>query len=155
MSSPPYLRTVVGLSALAVVAPSVALAQSRVTAAMVFGEAAPIIKLLMLAMVVAPLCAIVVTVLKLSSGRRLAGGSSFVSALRLGGPLVGLLGATFNLLMMSIGLANASEDVPLSLLAPGFAEAAMVFFLGLFAGVVAVICHWIIEARIDRTVLSS
>ena len=29
------------------------------------------------------------------------------------------------------------------------------FWLGLMTGVVAVFCHWIVEARIDRAVLRS
>ena len=43
----------------------------------------------------------------------------------------------------------------MAVLAPGYAEAALLFLLGLLAGVVGVICHWIIEARIDRTVLGA
>lgn len=146
---------VIGLLTLCLVAPTAALAQSRLGVATVFVESAPLMKFLMLVMGVAAIAAIVVTAMKLSSGRRLAGGSSFVSALRLGGPLIGLLGAIFNLLMIFIGIANAAEPVPFEVLAPGFAEASMLFFIGLFVGVVAVTCHWVIEAQIDRTVLSS
>jgi hypothetical protein len=43
----------------------------------------------------------------------------------------------------------------MAVLAPGWAESALLFLLGLMAGVVGVICHSIIEARIDRTVLGS
>ena len=136
-------------------APSVAFAQSRLTLAGVFGDADETIKTLMIALAVAALAAIVVTVLKLAAGRRLTGGSAFVSALRLGGPLMGLMGAAFILLMGFIGIANASAPVSMAVLAPGYAEAAFVFLLGLLAGVVGVVCHWIIEARIDRTVLGS
>ncbi len=151
----PARAAVLGLLTLALTVPTAALAQSRLGLTTVFGEAAPAMKLLMLIMVVAAVAAIVVTVMKLSSGQRLSGGSSFVSALRLGGPLLGLAGAIFNLLMMFVGIANAGEPVPFEVLAPGFAEASMLFLIGLFVGVVAVTCHWIIEARIDRTVLSS
>ena len=59
------------------------------------------------------------------------------------------------LLMGFIGMANVGEPVPMAVLAPGYAEAALLFLLGLLTGVVGVICHWIIEARIDRTVLGS
>lgn len=155
MSFIPARAAVFGLLTLALTVPTAALAQSRPGLATVFAEAAPLMKLLMLIMVVAAVAAIVVTVMKLSSGHRLSGGSSFVSALRLGGPLLGLAGAIFNLLMMFMGIANAGGPVPFEVLAPGFAEASMLFLIGLFVGVVAVICHWVIEARIDRTVLSS
>jgi hypothetical protein len=147
-----------GLSVLlaAVAGPSLALAASPgITLGNVFGDAAPSVKLVMLALVLSALAAVIVTVLKLASGRRLSGGSAYVSALRLGGPLLGLMGAMFVLLMGFIGIANAGEPVPVAVLAPGFAEAALLFLLGLMAGVVGVVCHWIIEARIDRTVLGS
>ncbi len=135
--------------------PGVALAQSRLTLAGVFADADETMKFLMIALVAASLAAVIVTALKLAFGRRLSGGSAFVSALRLGGRLIGLVGAAFVLLMGFIAIANNSEPVPMSVLAPGYAEAAMLFLLGLTGGVVGVICHWIIEARIDRTVLQS
>ena len=135
--------------------PVAALAQPRVTLSSVFFDADETMKLLMIALILAAVAAIVVTGTKLASGRRLNGGSAFVSALRLGGPLIGLVGAAFVLLMGFIGIANAGEPVPMPVLAPGFAEAALLFLLGLIGGVVGVICHWIIEARIDRTVLQS
>lgn len=140
----------------AIAAPGVASAAGPgITLGNVFGDAAPSVKLVMLLLVVGALAAVIVTVLKLASGVRLSGGSAYVSALRLGGPLLGLMGAMFVLLMGFIGMANYGEPVPMAVLAPGFAEAALLFLLGLLAGVVGVICHWIIEARIDRTVLGS
>lgn len=135
--------------------PGVASAHARLTLGGVFADADETMKTLMVALIAAALAAIVVTALKLASGKRLNGGSAFVSALRLGGPLIGLMGAAFILLMGFIGMANAGGPVPITVLAPGFAEAALLFLLGLLAGVVGVICHWIIEARIDRTVLQS
>lgn len=142
------------LSALA--APGVAFAAGRgITLGDVFGDAAPSVKLVMLLLVVGALAGVIVTVLKLASGRGLSGGSAYVSALRLGGPLLGLVGSMYVLLMGFIGMANVGEPIPMAVLAPGYAEAALLFLLGLLAGVVGVICHWIIEARIDRTVLGS
>lgn len=135
--------------------PGAASAHARLTLSGVFADADETMKALMIALIAAALAAIVVTVLKLASGRQLTGGSAFVSALRLGGPLIGLMGAAFILLMGFIGIANAGGPVPITVLAPGFAEAALLFLLGLLAGSVGVICHWIIEARIDRTVLGS
>lgn len=140
----------------ALAAPGVASAASPgITLGNVFGDAAPSVKLVMLLLVVGALAAMIVTALKLASGRRLSGGSAYISALRLGGPLLGLMGAMLVLLGGFIGMANAEGPVPIAVLAPGFAEAALLFLLGLLAGVVGVICHWIIEARIDRTVLGS
>ena len=147
------LPALAGLAAL--LAPGVALAAPGLTLATVIGDAAGTMKFIMIALVLAAIAAIALTALKVLPGRRLSGGSAFVSALRLGGPLIGLLGASFVVLMMFLGIANAGQSVPMPVLAPGFAEAAMLIFLGLIAGVVGVICHWVIEARIDRTVLGS
>lgn len=134
--------------------PIAAVAAPRLTIATVFFDADETMQFLMVALVAASLASIIVTGLKLASGKRLNGGSAFVSALRLGGPLMGLVGAAFVVLMGFIGIANFGP-VPMPVLAPGFAEAALLFLLGLIAGVVGVVCHWIIEARIDRTVLQS
>ena len=135
--------------------PVTAWAAPRLTLGVVFGDADELNKMLMVLLMAAALAAVLVTGLKLASGKRLNGGSAFVSALRLGAPLMGLVGAAYVLLMMFIGIANFGGPVPLPVLAPGFAEAAMLFLLGVIAGVVGVVCHWIIESRIDRAVLQS
>lgn len=109
---------------------------------------------IMTALIVAALTAIVVMGMKLRTGERLTGGSANLQALRLGGPLIGLLGAAYNMLMINIAIANIG-DVSYPVLAPGVAEAVFIFMLGLIAGVVAVICNWVVEARIDRAVLRS
>lgn len=134
-------------------APGVAVAGPVLNTASVFSNANILMQALMLALIVATIAAVGVTAAKVARGSRLAGGSAFVSALRLGGPLLGLLGAVYTLLMTFIGIANFGGDVPMGILSPGFAEASLLFLLGLFAGVVGVVCHWVIEARIDRTVL--
>lgn len=143
------------IGAAASLTPGLALAQSRVTAAVVFADAAPPMKAIMLALLVSALAAIAVTVRKVLSGPRLTGGSAYLQALRLGGPLIGLLGAAYNGLMINIGIANSANSPSYTVLAPGVAEATFIFVLGLIAGVVAVICNWIVEARIDRAVLRS
>ncbi len=143
------------IGAAASLIPGLALAQTKITPAVVFFDAAPAMKLIMVLLLVSAFAAVVVTVLKVLSGPRLTGGSTYLQALRLGGPLIGLLGAAYNVLMINIGIANSANPPPYEVLAPGVAEAAFIFVLGLIAGVVAVICNWIVEARIDRAVLRS
>jgi len=99
------------------------------------------------------IAAVVIAIRKVKSGPALVGGSAFLSALRLGGPLVGLLGAAFNGVQMFIGISNSPNPVPFGVLAPGLAEATTLAMLGLLTGVVAVICNWTVESRIDRAVL--
>jgi biopolymer transport protein ExbB/TolQ len=136
-------------------APATAYAHAQLTVGNVFFDASPAMKLIMVTLVLASLAAVALTAMKVLSGPRLAGGSAFLSALRLGGPLVGLLGAIWNLLMSFLTIANVGVQPPFPVMAPGFAESALMFWLGLMSGVVAVICQWVVEARIDRTVLRS
>lgn len=148
----PASRSVPILSAAAALAmPGVALAQG-LTPVTIFLEAAPSMKAIILALVIAAIAAVVVTVRKVASGPHLSGGSAYLSALRLGAPLLGLLGAAFNGLMMFVGLARFG-DQPINVLAPGLAEAMFLVVMGLLVGVVGVVCHWIVEARVDRAVL--
>ena len=141
---------------LPLMAPGAALAQDqRLTPTGVFFDADPVMKLVMLALVASAIAAVVVGTWKLMSGPRLTGGSAYLSALRLGAPLLGLLGAAYVALFVFIGVSNSPTPVPFGVLAPGLAEAVLVLVLGLFAGAVAVAFHWAVEARIDRAVLTS
>ncbi len=142
------------LSAAAFLIPGVGQAVAMAPVDILF-NAAPTMKILMLALIVATLAAIVVTALKVMSGPRLTGGSAFLQALRLGGPLIGLLGAAWNVLLITIAIANIGEQPSYPVLAPGVAESVFLFVLGLTTGIVAVICNWVVEARIDRAVLRS
>jgi hypothetical protein len=142
-----------GSAAFALLAATGAAAAEPLTPAAIFGHATPVVQAIILFLVAAMLAAIVVCALKLASGPRLAGGSAFVSGLRVGGPLAGFLGAAWGGLNMAVGLANVTQPVPVNLLARGWAEAMFLIVLGLLSGAVAVICHWAIEARIDRVVL--
>lgn len=129
------------------------IAHHRVTPFDVFADAEPLAKLVMIVLLAAMLAALVVLAGKLAGGKRLNGGSAFLSGLRFGGPIIGGLGACSSLLMMTLGVANAPMDVTLKMMAPGFAEAFLQVALGFLAGAVAVFGHWAVESRIDRQVL--
>lgn len=121
----------------------------------VFAHSEPLQKLIIVVLLAAAVAAVVVLALKLRGGQRLAGGSAFLSGLRLGGPILGGFGACLSLLNMSIGYATVPGDLPLKVLAPGFAETFFVVGLGFLAGVVAVIANWVVESRIDHSVLKA
>jgi hypothetical protein len=125
------------------------------TPIVVFANSAPMQKAIVVALLAAIVAAMAVAAEKLSRGERLPGGSAFLSGLRLGGPILGGLGACWSLFSMSLGYANVAGDLPLKVLAPGFAEAFLMVSLGFLAGVVAVLAHWAVEARIDRSVLKA
>ena len=113
----------------------------------------PIQKLVMLVLVIATLAAVAIAARKLMAGSSLVGGSAFVKALRLGGPLLGLLGASYAAMNIFIGLSGFSEPVNAVIFMPAVAEAFAVLIVGLVSGVIAVTANWAIEARIDREVL--
>lgn len=150
-------RSIVATVTLAVVvaAPGLAFAQSHgITPASIFVDAAAPMQVIIIALLVAMIAAVIVTASKVMSGPHLNGGSAFLSALRLGAPLLGLFGAAFNGLMMFIGLSNVGPQ-PIDILAPGLAEASFLLALGVIVGVVAVIGHWAVESRIDRIALKT
>ena len=119
----------------------------------VFENASLVAKLVMAILLSSSLAALAVLALKLASGRRLTGGSAFLSGLRLGGPIIGVFGACYSGLAMTLGVANIPVQPTLKMLAPGFAESFLMLGLGFLAGLIAVIAHWAVESRIDRQVL--
>jgi len=125
------------------------------TPIIVFQHASPLPKLIILGLFGAIAAAIVVCAIKLNSGARLSGGSAFLSGLRVGGPLAGLLGGAYGGFNMCLGLANQPVTPPMNIIARGLAEAMLLVALGLLAGAVAVIANWAVEARIDRAVLKA
>ena len=113
----------------------------------------PLQKLIMFLIVAATVAAIAISIRKLAQGNKLVGGSAFVSGLRLGGPLLGLLGASYATMNIFVALSGFNEMVNPVILMPAIAEAFAVLIVGLISGVIAVIANWAIEARIDKEVL--
>jgi hypothetical protein len=122
-------------------------------AGMVFADAAPLQKAIMLGLAAATLAGLAIAARKLAAGPKLAGGSAFIAGLRFGAPIAGVLGGSFALFRTALGIANVAGSPTLKMLAPGLAEAAAVVALGFLVGVIAVGLHWTIEARLDREVL--
>jgi hypothetical protein len=76
-------------------------------------------------------------------------GLAFLAALAAGGPLIGLFGAAYGILDMCIGIANVRPAPTVTVLAPGYAEAALSVALGLLAGAIAVIGHRHLGMRLE------
>lgn len=121
----------------------------------VFELAGPLQKFVMIILVAASVAALAVLTLKLAGGRRLSGGSAFLSGLRLGAPIIGILGACDSGLNMTLAVASVPVEVTPKMLAPGIAESFLMIGLGCLAGAIAVIAHWAVESRIDRQVLGA
>lgn len=153
MSSIFARRASLGLLALLIL--PTAAAAAPLTPIGVFDHATVVVKVIIVGLTLAMLAAIAVSAMKVASGPRLSGGSAFLSGLRLGGPLAGLVGAAYGGLNMALNLANMSQTAPPNILARGASEVLLLILLGLVAGSVAVIANWAVEARIDRTVLGA
>jgi len=149
MSSLSQFRVAVATTATAALLPSLAHA-APLTPGGIFADAMPLVQTVILGLLVATIAAIAVCVLRLATGGRSAAGTTFLSSLRLGGPLVGLFGAGLTTLSLCVGLANSPAGVPVKVLAPGFAEAMLLLVLGAGTGAVAVIAHWVVKARDGR-----
>jgi hypothetical protein len=128
---------------------------ATLTPVAVFQNAAHPVQAIALSLILATVAAMVICGVKLSTGPALSGGSAYLSGLRVGGPLAGLLGASLTILIMFLYISNTPAPVTLSQTAPGIAEAMMLVVLGLASGAVAVIAKWAVDARIDRAVLKS
>jgi hypothetical protein len=89
---------IAGLPAVAVAGP--------ITPAMVFLHATPVVQVVIAGLFASIVAALAVCAAKLSAGPKLTGGSAYLSALRLGGPLAGLTAAAWSAFSMAIGLAN-------------------------------------------------
>ena len=142
----------VGVGAFTLSAP--ALAADNLTLSSVLVSSVLPIKVIVAALIVSAVAALVIAGRKLSEPD-LTGGSAYISALRLGAPLAGLAGAAMNAFWAFSGIASVGKSMPFAVFAPSLAEASLVLLLGLIVGVVAVVCQWTIEARIDRTVLKA
>jgi hypothetical protein len=121
----------------------------------VFEYAGPLQKLIILVLILSIVAALAVLALKLGGGKRLSGGSAFLSGLRLGAPVIGILGACDSGLNMTLAVASVPIEVTPKMLAPGIAESFLMVGLGFLAGAIAVVAHWAVESRIDRQVLGA
>jgi hypothetical protein len=129
--------------AMSVVAP-----EHRLAIGGVFTHAKPLIMLIFAGLIVAIAYAAFVYIRGLIARRgQPVGGLVFLSALSAGGPLIGVFGAAYGLLDMSIGIANVRPEATLVVLAPGFAEAMLSISLGLLAGAIATVGHRHLSGR--------
>ena len=148
------LRRIILVACAALAAP-VAAQAAQLTPLMVFQNAAIPVKAIMLGLAGATLAAVLVLARKLMAPAGHSGGSAYLTGLRLGGPLAGVLGAAYTLLVMFLFISGSNKPVSLNDLAPGLAEALTLVLLGFACGALAAIGKWAVDARIDRAVLKS
>ena len=85
-----------------------------------------------------------------ADAKGLAGALGRLRIVRSAATPLGLLGASYTLFAGFMGIANVRPAPSISILAPGWAEAALAVMLGLLATTIAVACERHLEARVRR-----
>ena len=127
----------------------------RLTVGRVFADAAPEVQLIFALLLVSVLTALAVWAMSLpkvgkGDAKGLAGALGRLRILRSVASPLGLLGASYTLFSGFLGMANVRPAPSISVMAPGWAEAALAVMLGLLAMTVAVACERHLEGRIRR-----
>lgn len=121
----------------------------------VFAHATVLVQGAFAILIVAVLAALVVWARSLGKvgggdAKGVAGALGRLRIVRSAGAPLGLLAASYTLFNSFLGVANVRPTPSLTILAPGYAEAALAVMLGLLATTVAVICERHLEGRIRR-----
>lgn len=126
-------------------------ARPHITLGSMFGNAVLPMKLVMLGLVGSTIAILIIGAVKLMRSPP-DGGSAFISGMRIGGPAAGLLGAAYGGLnaMVGVVMSGRSDFVLVPLLPAGFC-----LVLGLLAGVVGIMAHTMMNARLDRALLKA
>ena len=124
----------------------------RLTFGGVFADASIHVQVAMALMIAGAIAAPVIWALSLpkisrADTKALASALGWLKLIRSSGVFLGLLTASFILLWSFIGISNVRPTPSLTVMAPGFAEAALAIMLGLLASTAAVICERRLEAQ--------
>lgn len=127
----------------------------RLTFGDVFADASLEMKTVFAALILAAASAVVIWATSLGKvgqgdAKGLATALGRLKIVRAAGTPLGALAAAYVLLWGFIGIANVRPAPTLTVMAPGWAEAALAVMLGLLATTVGVLCERHLEARIRR-----
>jgi hypothetical protein len=127
----------------------------RLTFAGVFADADIVVQTMMTLMIGGAIAALVIWGLSLAKvgkgdAKAVAGALGWLKIIRCAGGPLGVLTAGYTLLGGFIALSNVRPAPTISIMAPGWAEAALALVLGMLATTVGVICERSLEARVRR-----
>jgi hypothetical protein len=130
-------------------------AAERLTVGRVFANAAPEVQVVFAILLISVLAVVAIWAISLpkvgkSDAAGLAGALGRLRIVRSAATPLGFLAASYTLFAGFIGIANVRPTPTISVLAPGWAEAALAVMLGLLATTVAVVCERHLEARVRR-----
>jgi biopolymer transport protein ExbB/TolQ len=129
--------------------------EERLTLVRVFADAALPVQLVFALLLAAAVAAVAIWALSLrkvglADAKGLAGALGRLRIVRSGATPLGLLAASYTLFSGFLGMSNVRPAPSITIMAPGWAEAALAVMLGLLATTVAVICERHLEARVRR-----
>ena len=127
----------------------------RLTVGGVFADASLEMQVIFAILAVSVLASLVIWAMSLpkvgkADAKGLAGALGRLRIVRSGASPLGLLGAAYVLFSGFLGMANVRPAPSITVMAPGWAEAALAVMLGLLATTVAVVCERHLEGRIRR-----
>jgi len=119
----------------------------KLTVALMFADATPVVKIVLIGLLLTGLAALVILLLGLArSSKGMAGAARFLETAMVAAPIAALFGAAWGLITIFLGIANTNV-VNLAAAAPGVAEAILSVAIGLLALLLAVIAHRVVKPR--------
>ena len=127
----------------------------RLTILKVFADASPEMQTVFAILLISVVAAVAIWAMSLrkvgaADAKGLAGALGRLRIVRSAAMPLGFLGASYVLFSGFLGIANVRPAPSITVMAPGWAEAALAVMLGLLATTIAVACERHLEARIRR-----
>jgi len=127
--------------------------EALLTYGAVFANAAPVVQIVFLILLTSVVLALVIWTMNISrtdNAIRVGTALGRLRIIRSAATPLGCLAASYTLFSSFMGMANVRPAPSISILAPGWAEAALAVMLGLLATTIAVTCERHLEARVRR-----
>ena len=119
----------------------------KLTVPLMFMDAAPVVKIVLIGLLLTGLAALLILLLGLArSSKGMGGAARFLETAIVATPIAGLFGAAWGLITSFLGIANSNIS-NLAVAAPGIAEAILSIAVGLLALLLAVIAHRVVRPR--------
>ena len=120
----------------------------KLTVGLMFTDAAPVVKIVLIGLLLTGLAALVILLLGLArSSKGMPGAARFLETAMVAAPIAALFGAAWGLITIFLGIANTNV-ANLAVAAPGLAEAILSVAVGLLALLFAVIADRVVKPRI-------
>ncbi len=122
-------------------------APHKLTVALMFMDAAPVVKIVLVGLVLTGVAALLILLVGLArSSKGMAGAARFLETAMAATPIAALFGAAWGLITIFLGIANTNV-ANLAVAAPGIAEAILSVAIGLLVLLLAVIAHRVVQPR--------